>query len=59
MKILQNSDFTDFRTFITPGLTGQGVTVKLRPPIFRKEIENEKKCANFKGNFGLLREMLV
>ncbi len=38
---------------------GQGVTVKLRPPIFRKEIENEKKCANFKGDFGLLREMLV
>ena len=37
----------------------QGVTVKLRPPIFRKEIENEKKCANLKGNFGLLREMLV
>ena len=37
----------------------QGVTVMIRPPIFRKEIENEKKCANFKGNFGLLREMLV
>ena len=36
-----------------------GVTVKLRPPIFRKEIENEKKCANFKGKFEFFREMFV
>ena len=35
------------------------VIIKPRPPIFRKEIENEKKCANLKENYGLLREMLV
>ena len=27
----------------------QGVTANIRPPIFRKKIENYKKYANFKG----------
>ena len=31
----------------------QGVTIKIRPPIFRKKIENDKNTENFKGNFRL------
>ena len=34
---------------------GQGVTAKIRPPIFMKKIENEKKNVNFKGNFTTYR----
>ena len=29
----------------------QGVTANIRPPIFRKKIENDKKNENFKKNF--------
>ena len=36
-----------------------GVTIKIRPPIFRKKIENFKNSENFKGDFRLFREMLV
>ena len=35
----------------------QGVRVKIRPPIFRKKIENDKKNEKFKGNFRLYREI--
>ena len=38
---------------------GQGVTANIRPPIFRKKIENYKKYVNFKGEIRLYREMQV
>ena len=37
----------------------QAVIIKPRPPICQKTIENRKKYVNFKGNFGLYREIQV